>query len=109
MLPAGNGGAVGVTDGVFLFPAGTSLTGEPGATALPARALAPGLPSANALAALIPTADWAGRSALGFGHDRRDLAAGDPGGADAEEGVAVDRVDLFFSRREADALREDLS
>ena len=56
----------------------------------------------------LPLADWAGRPALGFGHARRDLAAGDPGGADAEEGPDVDGVDLFFGRPEADALREDL-
>jgi hypothetical protein len=36
------------------------------------------------------------------------LAAGDLGGADAEVGPDVDRVDLFFSRPEADPLREDL-
>jgi hypothetical protein len=48
------------------------------------------------------------RSALGFGHARRDLATGDPGGADAEEGPDVDGVDLFFGRPEADALREDV-
>ena len=48
------------------------------------------------------------RSAFGFGHARRDLATGDPGGADAEEGPDVDGVDLFFGRPEADALREDL-
>jgi hypothetical protein len=53
-------------------------------------------------------ADWAGRSALGFGHARRDLAAGDLGGADAEGGPDVDRVDLFFGRPEAGALRENL-
>jgi hypothetical protein len=47
-------------------------------------------------------ADWAGRSALGFGHARRDLAAGDPGGADAEEGPVADSVDLFFSGLEGD-------
>jgi hypothetical protein len=57
----------------------------------------------------MPLADWTGRSALGFGHARRDLAAGDLGGADAEGGPDVDRVDLFFGRPEADALREDLS
>jgi hypothetical protein len=39
-------------------------------------------------------ADWAGPSALGFGHARRDTAAGDPGGADAEEGSARERGDL---------------
>jgi hypothetical protein len=33
---------------------------------------------------------------------------GDPGGADAEGGHDVDGVDLFFSRPEADALREHL-
>jgi hypothetical protein len=47
-------------------------------------------------------ADWTGRPALGFGHARRDLATGDPGGADAEEGPDVDRVDLFFSGLEGD-------
>jgi hypothetical protein len=52
--------------------------------------------------------DWAGRSALGFGHARRDIVAGDPGGADAEEGPEVDSVDLFFSRPEGDALRADV-
>jgi hypothetical protein len=50
----------------------------------------------------MPLADWAGRSALGFGHARRDLAAGDPGGADAEEGSDVDTLDMFFSRLEDD-------
>src|SRR5262249_27870985 len=59
-------------------------------------------------AAQIPLADWAGRSALGFDHARRNLAAGDPGGADAKVGSDVDSVDLFFSRPEGDALREDL-
>jgi hypothetical protein len=37
------------------------------------------------------------RSAFGFGHARRDLAAGDPGGADAEEGPDLDSLDMFFS------------
>ena len=46
--------------------------------------------------------DMLRRSALGFGHGRRDTAAGDPGGADAEEGPDVDRVDLFFSSLEGD-------
>jgi hypothetical protein len=57
----------------------------------------------------MPLADWAGRSALGFGHGRRHPAAGDPGGADAEEGPDLDSLDLFFSRPEGDALREDVS
>jgi hypothetical protein len=54
----------------------------------------------------MPLADWTGRSALGYA--RRELAAGDLGGADAEVGPDVDGVDLFFGRPEADALREDL-
>ena len=41
---------------------------------------------------------------------RREIeeALAPPGGADAEVGPDVDSVDLFFSRPEADALREDL-
>jgi hypothetical protein len=47
-------------------------------------------------------ADWSGPSAFGFGHARRDLAAGDPGGADAEEGPDLDSLDMFFSSLEGD-------
>jgi hypothetical protein len=54
----------------------------------------------------MPPADWAGRSALGYA--RRDIAAGDPGGADAEEGSDVDSLDLFFSRVGNNAPREDM-
>jgi hypothetical protein len=107
-LPPGSrpalAGAAGITEGLFLFPAGTPLTAEPDAVPLPAGAPVPGQPGANPLASAISLGDWAGRSALGFGFARRDMAAGDPGGADAEEGPDVDSVDLFFSRPEADAL-----
>jgi hypothetical protein len=95
-------GAAGGTEGLLLFPAGVALAGDPGVAPSAESAGVPSLPGADALAALIPLADWTGRSALGFGHGRRDLAAGDPGGADAEEGPDVDRVDLFFSSLEGD-------
>jgi len=82
--------------------------GDPGVALSPESVVVPSLPNANALPAQPPLVDWAGRSAFGFGHARRDLAAGDLGGADAEGGPDVDRVDLFFGRPEADALREDV-
>jgi hypothetical protein len=63
----------------------------------------------DALPAQTLLADWIGRSALGFGHGRRDTAAGAPGGANAEEATDVDSVDLFFSRSGGDALWEDVS
>jgi hypothetical protein len=102
-------GAAGGTEGLLLFPAGVSLPGDPDVTPAPESAVVPSLPSADILPVSAPLADWAGRSALGFGHARRDTAAGDPGGADAEEGPDVNAVDLFFSRPEADPLGEDLS
>jgi hypothetical protein len=92
---------------LLLFPAGVSLPENPGTAPSPESAVVPSLPGAEALAAPMPLADWTGRSALGFGHARPDLAAGDIGGADAEVGPDVDGVDLFFSRPEADALREN--
>ena len=52
-------------------------------------------------------ADWVGRSAFGFGHARRDPAAGDLGGADAEVGPDVDSVDPF-GRPQGDTLRENV-
>jgi hypothetical protein len=109
--PAGSpalAGGAGGTGSLLLFPAGVSLPGEPGVAPSPENVVVPSLPGADALAAIIPLADWTGRSALDFGHARRDPAAGDPGGADAEGGPDVDGVDRFFSRPEADALREDL-
>jgi hypothetical protein len=72
----------------------------------PEGVVVPNRPGADALPASLSLADWAGRSALGFGHARRDPAAGDPGGADVQEGPDLDRVDLFFSRPEDDTLRE---
>jgi hypothetical protein len=107
--PAGNpalAGAAGGTEGLLLFPAGVALAGDPGVAPSPESAVVPGLPGAEALAAPTSLADWAGRSALGFGHAGRDTAAGDPGGADAEERPDVDSVDLFFSHPEDGALRE---
>jgi hypothetical protein len=95
-------GAAGGTHGLLLFPAGVGLAGDPGVAPSAESAVVPSLPGADALAALIPLADWTGRSALGFGHARRDTAAGDPGGADAEEGSDVDTLDLFFSGLEGD-------
>ena len=92
----------------MLFPAGVSLAGDPGVAPSPESAVVPGLPGAEALAAPTLLTDWAGRSALGFGHARRDLAAGDMGGVDAEGGPDVDRVDLYFGPPEADALRENV-
>jgi hypothetical protein len=107
--PAGSpalAGAAGGTEGLLLFPAGVAPAADPGVAPSPESAVVPGLPGAEALAAPTLLTDWAGRSALGFGHAGRDTAAGDPGGADAEEGPDVDSVDLFFSRPEDDALRE---
>ena len=94
--------AAGGTEGLLLFPAGVALAGDPGVAPSAERAVVPSLPGAEALLAPMPLADWAGRSALGFGHGRRDLAAGDPGGADAEEGLDLDSLDLFFSSLEGD-------
>jgi hypothetical protein len=105
--PAGSpalAGAAGGTEAPLLFPAGVALAGEPGVVPSPQSAVVPSLAGADAVRAPIPLADWAGRSALGFGHARRDTAAGDSGGADAEEGSDVDSVDLFFSRAKGDAL-----
>jgi hypothetical protein len=102
-------GAAGGTEGLPLFPAGVSLAGDPGVALSPESVVVPSLPGEVALAALIPLADWTGRSALGFGHARRDLAAENSGGADGEGGPDVDGVDLFFGRPEADALRAGVS
>ena len=95
-------GAAGGTEGRSLFPAGVSLAGTPDVEPSPESAVVPGLPGAEALAAPTLLTDWAGRSALGFGHGRRDLTAGDPGGADAEEGPDLDSLDMFFSSLEGD-------
>jgi hypothetical protein len=110
--PAGSpalAGAAGGTEGLLLLPAGVALAGDPGVATSPEIGVVPSLPGTDALPGPTPLADWAGRSALGFGRARSDTALGDPGGADAEEGSDVDSVDLFFSRSEGDPLREDVS
>ena len=68
--------AAGGTEGLLLFPAGVSLTGDQSFVPSSESAVVPSLPSADVLPVSAPLADWAGRSAFGFGHARPVVAHG---------------------------------